>query len=216
MSRHSHEVFDSKRRLGPTARRLVEWVSGGTAEDVKSSVEALQASTETATPSATPATTPAPLHEGLPVETDAIPHVDGSAAGSAARPETLHATSHVGFHVGPRASGSARSAPLPTVRIGDKSRVVNGKAEWSQEDFAMSFLRWFEATQPDDWGTWVWVPDIRKHYWPRFRTATGARYLQFGVLIHGLRAVTRDRTVQYRDETGRRRSSVEYFLGPNS
>jgi hypothetical protein len=197
MSRHSHEVFDSKRR----GRGLVQFVRNTLAG----------APTETAT-AATPATTPSPL----PVETDALPRVDGSIPLHVDGSATLHATSHVGFHAGPRASGSARSPALPTIRIGDKSRVVNGKAEWSQEDFAMSFLRWFEATQPDDWGTWVWFPDIRKHYWARFKIATGARYLQFGVLIHGLRAVTRNRTVQYRDETGRRRSSVEYFLGPNS
>jgi hypothetical protein len=35
MSRHSHEVFDNKRRLGP-ASRFVEWMSGaGTSEGAR-------------------------------------------------------------------------------------------------------------------------------------------------------------------------------------
>ena len=108
---------------------------------------------------------------------------------------------------------SARSAPLSTVRIGDKSRVVNGKAEWSQADFGRAFLQWFAETQPDDWGAWVWFPDVSKHYFPRFKAATGARYLQLGVLIRGLRAVTQSRPVQYVDGTGRRRSTAEYWMG---
>jgi hypothetical protein len=98
---------------------------------------------------------------------------------------------------------------VPAAKKVSSSAFAHYRALLADQGFALSFLRWFEATQPDDWGTWVWVPDIRKHYWPRFRSATGARYLQLGVLIHGLRAVTRNRPVQYRDETGRRRSSVE-------
>jgi hypothetical protein len=105
---------------------------------------------------------------------------------------------------------------LPTVRIGDKSRVANGKAEWTQEDFAHSFLRWFVEAQPDDWGTWVWYPDIKRHYFTRFKAATGARYLQLGALVRGLRAVTPSRPVQYVDGTGRRRSTAEYWIGPSA
>jgi hypothetical protein len=206
MPRHSHEIFDSK----APRRGFVQRVGDLVAAVATPATAATPASTSAPTHADVQAGWTASVHAPSPVETvaetDAAPHVAGST--------TSRATSHVGFHGGPSASGSARSAALPTVRIGDKSRVVNGKAEWTQEDFALSFLRWFEATQPDDWGTWVWVPDIRKHYWPRFRSATGARYLQFGVLIHGLRAVTRNRPVQYRDETGRRRSSVEYWMGP--
>ena len=57
------------------------------------------------------------------------------------------------------------------MRIDDRTRVVNGKGEWSNEDFANSFLLWFAGTYPENWGTWVWFPDIRKHFFPRFKTA---------------------------------------------
>jgi hypothetical protein len=103
--------------------------------------------------------------------------------------------------------------PLPTVRTGDKSRVINGHVEWSQEDFARAFLRWLAEAQPDDWGTWVWFPDVEKHYFPRFKAATGARYLRLGALIRGLRAVTRHRPMQYVDGTGKRRGTTEYLMG---
>jgi hypothetical protein len=120
------------------------------------------------------------------------------------------------MHAEQRASGSTGLPVLTTTRIGDKTRVVNGKAEWSQEDFAHSFLRWFAETFPADWGTWVWFPDVRKHYFPRFKAATGARYLRLGALIRGLRVVTRTRPMQYVDGTGRRHSTAEYWMGPIS
>ena len=196
MTRHSHEIFDSK----GASRKVAQWARAAW------SGVATEAATEPATLATTPAT-PAPLHEG--------PHASGSAEGSAGG----SAASHASLHAGPRVTGSASSSPrlppLTTTRIGDKSRVVNGKAEWSQIDFARSFLCWFAETQPDDWGAWVWFPDISKHYFPRFRAATGARYLQLGSLIRGLRAVTQSRPVQYVDGTGRRRSTAEYWLGPS-
>jgi hypothetical protein len=91
---------------------------------------------------------------------------------------------------------------------------MNGKAEWSQEDFGAAFLQWFADTYPDDWGTWIWFPDVQKYYFPRFKAATGARYLQLGSLIRGLRTVTKSRPVQYVASTGRRRSTAEYWMGP--
>ena len=122
----------------------------------------------------------------------------------------VHASSHAGFH----ASGSAGLPALATTRIGDKTRVVNGKAEWSQEDFGHAFLQWFANTFPDAWGSWVWFPDIKKHYFPQFKAATGAKHLQLGSLLRALGAVTQTRPMQYVDRTGRRRSTSEYWMGP--
>ena len=125
----------------------------------------------------------------------------------------FHETSHASSYAGGSASGSAGLPPLPTTRIGDKTRVVNGKAEWSPEDFGHAFLQWFANTFPDDWGTWVWFPDIKKHYFPRFRAGAGARHLQLGSFIRGLGRVTQTRPMQYVDRTGRRRSTSEYWMG---
>jgi hypothetical protein len=192
MPRHSHEVFDNK----GSKRRLLGWLTG---EPARSSANG-SAGSPARLQAEYPAPSPAPLQAETHVETQASPQE----------------TSHAGLHAGPHASGSARLPPLTTYKIGDKTRVANGKAEWSQEDFGLSFLTWFEDTYPDDWGTWVWFPDVRKHYFPRFKAATGARYLQLGSLIRGLGAVTHTRPMQYVDATARRRSTTEYWMGPFS
>jgi hypothetical protein len=136
------------------------------------------------------------------------------AATPASMHESMHASSHASSHAGSHANGSARSHALTTTRIGDKTRVVNGKGEWSQEDFGCFFLQWFADTFPDAWGSWVWFPDIKKHFFPRFKVATGARYLQLGSLLRGLRAVTQTRPMQYVDGSGRRHTTSEYWMGP--
>ena len=207
------EFFDSKAtRRGPV-RWVIDAVSGaGAISGATDAPESVQLTTEPATQ----VTTPAPLHEG--------PHAGGSAEGSAALHQGLQAgsqttppeTSHASSHAEPNASTHPRLHRLTTTRIGDRTRVVNGKAEWSQEDFGLAFLQWFDETYSDDWGTWVWFPDIRKHYFPRFKAATGARYLQLGSLIRGLGDVTHTRPMQYVDATGRRRSTTEYWMGPFS
>jgi hypothetical protein len=45
---------------------------------------------------------------------------------------------------------------------------VNGKTEWSQEDFARMFLGWLAMTDTNYHDGWVWFPDIRKHLFKRF------------------------------------------------
>jgi hypothetical protein len=56
-----------------------------------------------------------------------------------------------------------KTAPADTTRIGDSVRVVNGKTEWSPEDFANVFLSWLVMTDTNYCDGWVWFPDIRKH-----------------------------------------------------
>jgi hypothetical protein len=187
--RISHSIFDSKgRTLLRDLRTSLAKTLGAPAEAADNGVG------NATTPAALPVTSPTTLHAS-------------SHAGSYAGP-------HAGTHVGSHASPPPRFPPLTTTRIGDKSRVVNGHAEWSQEDFARAFLRWFADTYPDAWQSWVWFPDVRKHYFPRFKVATGARYLQIGALVRGLGVVTQTRPHQYVDDTGKRRSTTEYWMGP--
>lgn len=108
----------------------------------------------------------------------------------------------------------ARSPPLTTTRIGDSVRVVNGKTDWSQEDFAEVFLSWLVMTDPNYRNGWVWVPDIRKHLFKRFRAEAGCKHLKFGALVRGLGGVTQKREVTHTDITGQRRTTTEYWVGP--
>jgi hypothetical protein len=153
------------------------------------------------------------------------PHAGGSATSTTGSTECCHpschdsfhershATSHASSHAGSRATYSTRSPALKTTRIGDTTRVVNGKAEWSQEDFGLAFVRWFAESFPDAWESWIWYPDIAKYYFPRFKAAIGAKHLQLGSFIRGLHAATLTRPMQYTDPTGRRRSTSEYWMG---
>jgi hypothetical protein len=59
----------------------------------------------------------------------------------------------------------------------------------------------------------VWLPDIRKHLFKRFKTETGCRHLKLGTLVRGLAGVTESRTATHTDITGRRRETVEYWVG---
>jgi hypothetical protein len=106
----------------------------------------------------------------------------------------------------------AKSPPLTTTRIGDSVRVVNGKAEWSPEDFARVFLSWLVMTDPNYCDGWVWFPDIRKHLFKRFKVDAGCRYLKLGTLARGLGGVTQKREVTHVDITGRRRTTTEYWV----
>jgi hypothetical protein len=101
-----------------------------------------------------------------------------------------------------------------TTRIGDNSvRVVNGKINWSNDDFATMFLDWLVATDPNYRSGWVWLPDIEKHLFKRFKAETGCKHLKLGALIRGLASVTGRREADYTDHTGRRRTTVEYWVG---
>ena len=164
MTRHSHEIFDSK----GASRKVAQWA--------RAAWSGVATKRQRSPTPATTTATPAPLHE--------CPHASGSAERSAGG----SAASHASLHAGPRASGSAsgspRLPPLTTTRIGDKSRVVE-----LQGGVVTSRLRPVRSCagslrrEPDDWGAWVWFLDVSKHYFPRFKAATGARYLQLGVLI---------------------------------
>jgi hypothetical protein len=103
--------------------------------------------------------------------------------------------------------------PLVTSRIGDSVRVVNGKTEWSQEDFAAVFLARLVMCDPNYRNGWVWFPDIRKHLFKRFKAEAGCRYLKLGALVRGLGNVTQRREVTHTDITGRRRTTTEYWVG---
>jgi hypothetical protein len=91
--------------------------------------------------------------------------------------------------------------------------VVNGKTEWSQEDFARVFLSWLVMADPNYRNGWVWFPDIRKHLFKRFKAEAGCRYLQLGALVLGLGSVTLKREMAYADITGRRWTATEYWVG---
>ena len=112
------------------------------------------------------------------------------------------------------AISTAQSLPLTTTRVGDNSvRVVNGKVDWTHEDFAEVFLDWLAMTEPNYRNGWVWYPDIRKHLFKRFKAETGCRHLAFGVLIRGLTGVTHKRDVAFTDITGKRHTTTEYWVG---
>jgi len=103
---------------------------------------------------------------------------------------------------------------MTTTRIGDNSvRVVNGKVDWLNEDFALVFLSWLLMTDPNYHNGWVWYPDITKHLFKRFKAEVGCRHLKLGALIRGLASVTGRREVGYTDSTGQRRTTVEYWVG---
>lgn len=105
--------------------------------------------------------------------------------------------------------------PLSTSRIGDNSvRVVNGKTDWSPEDFARVFLSWLVMADPNYRSGWVWFPDIGKHLFKRFKAESGCRHLKLGTLVRGLGSVTMKREVAHTDITGRRRTATEYWVGP--
>jgi hypothetical protein len=110
-------------------------------------------------------------------------------------------------------STPASTPPLKTTRIGDSVRVVNGKTDWSHEDFARVFLSWLVTVDANYRNGWVWFPDIRKHLFRRFKADAGCRHLKLGALARGLAGVTPKREATHTDITGKRRTTTEYWVG---
>jgi hypothetical protein len=114
-------------------------------------------------------------------------------------------------------SSPPSSPPLSFAKIGRSVRLRNDTAarwDWSNADFAWTFLHWLGKRNPEIIGNYIPVPDI-KEIFPLFQQECGCRHLKVGSLLRGLRAVTEcsDKGT-YVDRTGRRRGVTEYLVPP--
>ena len=84
--------------------------------------------------------------------------------------------------------------------------------DWSNADFAATFVHWLGERNPEIIGSYMPVPDI-KEIFPLFKRECGCPQLQVGSLLRGLKAVTEwsDKGT-YVDHTGRRRGVTEYLV----
>jgi hypothetical protein len=85
-------------------------------------------------------------------------------------------------------------------------------SEWTPADFAAAFLDWIAVEYPATAGATISSVDIASSFFPRFKAATGRHHLQLGALLRGLGKVVKPKPYKYLDNTGRRRTGMEYMV----
>jgi hypothetical protein len=205
MTRHSHEIFDSKGRkrwslgwfAGPPEKSSGKSSESGSADGSEGSPATLQAETSlkssASTPDKSPATSPA-----------------SSSAGSSASPP---ANSPENTPANASDSSPDGFPPLTIVKNGRGARVKREggeKLDCTPEYFACWFLFWLVDEYPDCAGHNITAHDIETEFFPRFQAAADCHNLQLGTLLRGLREVRG--TDYYTDQTGRRRSATVYWV----